>query len=64
MEAAAKSDPSILLAVRKLHGDIPKLSQRLIKSHLHVSTGEGSRVSGHMHEAATQIADSIAADIL
>lgn len=52
VEAAAKSDPSILLAARKLHGDIPKLSQRLIDSHPHVSTGEGPRASGHIRDGA------------
>lgn len=51
-EASAKSDPSILLAVRNLHEEIPQLSRRLIESHPHVSTGKGPRVSGRIqHEA-------------
>ena len=52
MEASAKFDPSILQAIRKLHGDIPKLPQRLIESHPHVTTGEGPRVSGYIHNGA------------
>ena len=54
-EAAAKSDPSILLAARKLHSDIPKLSQRLIESHPHFSTGEGLRISGYIQEGAFRV---------
>ena len=51
-EAAAKSDPTILLAARTLHEDIPNLSQRLIESHPQFSTGEGPRTSGYMQDGA------------
>ena len=54
-EASAKYDPSILLAARTLHGDIPKLSQRLIESHPHFSTGEGPRTSGYMQDGAYRV---------
>ena len=52
VEASAKSDPSILLAVRKLHDDLPKQFQWLIESHPQVATGEGPRVSGYVRDGA------------
>lgn len=55
VEAAAKRDPSILLAARKLRDDIPKLSQALVESHPHVSTGKGPRSSGYIRNGAFHI---------
>ena len=46
VEAAAKSDPSILLAAKHLHEDIPELAQQLLESHPHVTIGPGPRVPG------------------
>ena len=54
-EAAAMSDPSILLAARTLHGQLPNLYQRLIESHPHFSTGEGPRTSGFMQDGAFRV---------
>ena len=48
IEASAKSDPSILLAVRNIQGQIPTLSRRLLDAHPHVSTGKGPRVTGRI----------------
>ena len=55
VDASAKSDPSILLAVRELQGDIPKLSRRLLEAHPYVSTGKGPRVTGHIRDGAFQV---------
>ena len=55
VEAAAKSDPSILMAVRNLHYEIPHLSRRLIESHPHVSVGAGPRVSGSIQDEAFRV---------
>lgn len=52
VEASARSDPSILLAVLKLHDDIPKSFQWLIESHPHVALGEGPRASGYNRDGA------------
>lgn len=55
IDAAAKSDPSILVAVGNLHDEIPYLSRRLIESHPHLSTGKGPRVSGSIQEGAFRV---------
>lgn len=55
VEASAKSDPSILSAIRKLHDEIPKLSRRLLQGHPHVSTGKGPRVTGHIQDGAFRV---------
>ena len=52
VEAFAKSDPSVLLAVRKLRGQVPEKLQRLIENHPVVATGERPRASGHLQEGA------------
>ena len=55
VEAGAKSDPSILLAIRKLYDDVPKLSRRLLEGHPHVTTGKGPRVAGHIQDGAFSV---------
>ena len=55
VEAAAKSDPSILLAVRKLQGHIPKLAQALLESHPHVAAGEGPRTFGYVRDGLFRV---------
>ncbi len=55
VEAAAKSDPSILLAVHKLNDEIPHFSQRLIDSHPQILTGEGPYVSGRIQHGAFRV---------
>ena len=55
VDASAKSDPSILLAVRELQGEIPKLSRLLLEAHPYVSTGKGPRVTGHIQDGAFHV---------
>ncbi len=52
VEASAKSDPSILLAVDRLQGDIPALAH---KSRPYVTIGEGPRVSVYVRDGAFQV---------
>ena len=55
VEAFAKSDPSILLAVRKLHGKIPKRFRWLVDDHPYVAIGEGPRASGYVRDGGFQV---------
>ena len=50
VDATAKHDPSILLAVRELRNELPLLHQRLIESHRHVSLGEAPCVRGFIRD--------------
>ena len=50
VEASARFDPSIQLAVGNLREEIPELAQRLIEGHSHRTTGQGPRVSGYIRD--------------
>ena len=50
VEAFARSDPSVLIAVHKLHGQIPEQLHRLVEHHPHIAIGEGPRTSGHLRD--------------
>lgn len=55
VEASAKSDPSIHIAILNLHADIPELAQRLIEGSPYCTTGEGPRVSGYIKDREFRI---------
>lgn len=48
MESKAKSDPSILLAVKKLQPEIPSLTSEIIGSHPHISHSEPGTNRGYV----------------
>ena len=52
VESAGKSDPTVLVAVRKLHDDVPERFQWLIENQPHVAIGEGPRTSGYIRDGA------------
>ena len=55
VEAAARSDPAILQAVRQLQADIPELAQTLIESHPHVTTGKGPPAVGYVSDGQFRV---------
>ena len=55
VEAFAKSDPSVLLAVGQLQGQIPELWRRLIEDQPHSATGAGPGGSGYIRDGRFRI---------
>lgn len=62
VEALAKSDPSVLLAVRQLQGHIPELSRRLIEDHPHLATGAGPGSSGYIRDGSFRVSSHVEND--
>lgn len=50
LEAAAKSDPAVLLAAQRLSAQIPLLSKQLIECHPHIGHSEFGAVRGYIRD--------------
>ena len=50
LEAAAISDPAVLLAVKKLSKEVPELSKRLVEKHPHIGHSERGIVPGYLRD--------------
>ena len=55
LEATAKSDPSILLAVKNLSEAIPALAKRLIESHPHVGHSKSGLAPGYIRNSEFRV---------
>ncbi len=55
LERAAKSDPSVLLAVRHLSKQIPSLAGELLESHPHIGYSERGAAPGYVKNGAFRV---------
>ena len=62
LEATAKSDLSILLAVKNLFEAIPQLAKRLIKSHPHIGHSESGLAPGYIRNGEFRVSSRMLDD--
>jgi hypothetical protein len=55
LELAAKSDPSILLAVQQLKAQIPSLAKNLVESHPHLGHSEAGSARGYIRNGEFRV---------
>lgn len=62
LEHAAKSDPSILLAVKHLSKQIPSLAKKIMESHQHIGYSEFGAASGYFENGKFRVSSRLLED--